>query len=670
MIEQRLEAKKSYATVTTIFVILILTVTVTSFYYYRQTKTNLMTEKFTEVKAVSGQKAERVSNWIDERKAEGKYLATNSVLLESIDGDSFDLTKSNRHAITELFEQLRSNHSYSTISLLDLNGNLILATVDSTRPSEVSYPIVGVDTIKTATISMENLSESIPCITILTPVFNKMNKRAGFVFQKIDIRTDADLIFENIALENDPYLMELYYFKEGKVYALLDSVATDAEKATASEQGLPSEMIELGIHDKSGLIQVEGFNDKFLLGYLQKLGKHDLFVYCGMKPDQLEQPLKPIFLLLTIIIVITIALSALAIALVIKRQEVSFSKKIADSEVFLESIREGMSDGFAVFDYDFKFTALNTNAIKMLGKSRSEIIGKSAYEVLPHIENSDFRLAFQEVKETGKPIESVSYYTKWDVYYQNKLFPVKGGIAVFFFDITTETKLKEQIREAYEQLERLTLHMQVVAENDREAIAREIHDELGQVLTSLKMNLAMMRNSLKSEDTVIDKSFLLEEINTMAKQIDATVKRIRRIITELRPEVLDHLGFIAAIEWLVEESPAKNLINYKFSSNVEHLELEKNTATALFRIVQEACTNINRHSEAKNATISVEYQDDTLILSISDDGKGFFVNDLKGVSTFGLLGMRERAKLVKAELNIKSKENSGTTIIINVSLKK
>lgn len=669
MIDQEIETGKNYHTVTIIFVLLIIIVTITSFYYYSQTKQNLMTEKFAEVKAIAGQKSERVSNWIGERKAEGKYLATNSVLTESITNNSFMIDAEGRHRITELFEQLRANHNYSTISLIDLKGNFLVRTGDSIQPVNPATEFNAADTGRIAIISTKGLSDSIPYLTFLTPVFSPANIKTGYVFQKIDIRIDAKLIFESVTPDNDPYQMKLFYFNDGKIYSLLDSSQITTVNSGESEKNFPDEIFEAGNAGKSGRIQVSGFNDLYTLGYLKKLSNLDIFVYCGVSGDQLEQPLKPIFLLLTIIIVITIILSALAISLVIKRQEVSYSQKIAESRAFLESIREGMSDGFVVFDSDLKFLAVNSKAISVIGKTKGEIIGKSALDVLPDLRNSGFYYSFAEVKKTGKPYTSIDYYPAWDIYFQNKLFPVTGGFAVFFSDITGEIKLKEQLKETYRQLEGLTLHMQVVAENDREAIAREIHDELGQVLTSLKMNLAMMKNAIKAGNQGDQGEFLLEEINTMGKQIDATVKRIRRIITELRPEVLDHLGFVAAIEWLVEESPAKNLIDYKFSSNVEHLDLDKTTATSLFRIVQEACTNINRHSGAKNAAIKIEKQNDKLVVTITDDGKGFFVNDLKGVSTFGLLGMRERAKLINAELGIESAENKGTTISISVELK-
>ena len=669
MIDQEIETGKNYHTVTIIFVLLIVIVTVTSFYYYSQTKQNLMTEKFDEVKAIAGQKSERVSNWIGERKAEGKYLATNSVLTEAISNNSFLIDPDSKHRITDLFEQLRVNHDYSTISLIDLNGNFLVRTGDSIHQVNLSNEFSASDTGRFASISTKGLSDSIPSLAFLTPVFSPANIKTGYVFQKIDIRVDAKLIFESITPDNDPYLMRLFYFNEGKIYSLLDSSRSGSLHSGESEKIFPDEILETGSTGKSGRIQASGFNDLYTLGYLKRLSNFDIFVYCGVSGDQLEQPLKPIFLLLTIIIVITIVLSALAISLVIKRQEVTYSKKIAESRAFLESIREGMSDGFAVFDSDLRFIAVNSRAISVIGKTKSEIIGKSAFEVLPDLKNSGFYYSFEEVKKTGKPYTSIDYYPAWDVYFQNKLFPVTGGFAVFFSDITGEIKLKEQLSETYKQLEGLTLHMQVVAENDRESIAREIHDELGQVLTSLKMNLAMMKNAIKTGSQGDHCEFLLEEINTMGKQIDATVKRIRRIITELRPEVLDHLGFVAAIEWLVEESPAKNLIDYRFSSNVEHLDLDKTTATSLFRIVQEACTNINRHSGATTASIKIEKQTDKLLVTISDDGKGFFVNDLKGVSTFGLLGMRERAKLINAELGIESAENTGTTISISVELK-
>lgn len=176
----------------------------------------------------------------------------------------------------------------------------------------------------------------------------------------------------------------------------------------------------------------------------------------------------------------------------------------------------------------------------------------------------------------------------------------------------------------------------------------------------------MIRNSINATPNNVDSSFILDEMATMGKQIDDTVKRIRRIITELRPEVLDHLGLVAAIEWLVDDSQVKSPVKYKVIKNVEDIDLDKVVATALFRIVQETVTNINRHSKATNAEILINYDDPGLTIAVSDNGVGFSQKGDTPVTSFGLLGMRERAKLINAHLNINSVVKSGTTVTIKV----
>ena len=393
---------------------------------------------------------------------------------------------------------------------------------------------------------------------------------------------------------------------------------------------------------------------------------YNLFIYTSATLNRIEEPLTPIFILLTIIIIITIAISSLGAVLVVKNRESKYIGKIAESEAFLESIREGMSDGFIVFDEDMKVIAANTKAISLFGKSRESFTGIMASEFIPRLETTSFYQNFVDVRRLKKPIKSVDYIQQWDTYFQNKFFPVHNGIALFFSDITEEIKLKEALHITNKQLESLNLHLQVVTENEREAIAREIHDELGQALTSLKMNLAMIRNSINATPNNVDSSFILDEMATMGKQIDDTVKRIRRIITELRPEVLDHLGLVAAIEWLVDDSQVKSPVKYKVIKNVEDIDLDKVVATALFRIVQETVTNINRHSKATNAEILINYDDPGLTITVSDNGVGFSQKGDTPVTSFGLLGMRERAKLINAHLNINSVVKSGTTVTIKV----
>lgn len=219
-----------------------------------------------------------------------------------------------------------------------------------------------------------------------------------------------------------------------------------------------------------------------------------------------------------------------------------------------------------------------------------------------------------------------------------------------------------EMKELNEELRCLTAHLQKVREEEKGRIAREIHDELGQMLTTIKMDVASADKRLGRSMSEI-KGYLVRAI----EKVDQTIMTVRRIATELRPGILDDLGLVAALEWQSTEFEKRHCIACKFFSNIE-IELEKDIATGFYRIYQEALTNISRHAEATEVNARLDCKEDKLILTIADNGKGFDAQDIKSKMTLGMLGMKERALIMKGELVTESAPGMGTTIVVTVPL--
>jgi PAS domain S-box-containing protein len=234
-----------------------------------------------------------------------------------------------------------------------------------------------------------------------------------------------------------------------------------------------------------------------------------------------------------------------------------------------------------------------------------------------------------------------------------------------------EARIKSEniLRESREQLRTLASHLQSVREEERTAIAREIHDELGQILTVLKMDLSLMGRDLSEETGAPNTAALLDEIKSMTGLIDKTIQQVRKLITELRPEVLDNLGLIAALEWQNQEFQSHSKIKCKFETSVENIDISSERAIAIFRIFQEALTNIMRHAQASLATVNIYEKDNNIFLNITDNGIGIDT-DLKGnKNTFGLLGMQERATIFGGEVIVESSMGKGTSITVRIPVK-
>jgi len=228
-------------------------------------------------------------------------------------------------------------------------------------------------------------------------------------------------------------------------------------------------------------------------------------------------------------------------------------------------------------------------------------------------------------------------------------------------DITERREAEEKIKKSREELRALSAYLQTVREEERKHLAREMHDEVGQILTSIKMNLALMKRASETK-TRKSEINISEEIISMSKLVDSAVTSIRKIITELRPELLDKLGLISAIEWCLEDFGIKTKIKCKLENDFEELALEQNTELTIFRIIQESLTNISKHAKAKHVKIKIKKISKNIAVEISDDGKGITPQELKGEKSFGLLGMSERARLINAKFEIIGKEGKGTTV--------
>lgn len=224
-------------------------------------------------------------------------------------------------------------------------------------------------------------------------------------------------------------------------------------------------------------------------------------------------------------------------------------------------------------------------------------------------------------------------------------------------------RAEEKLRESNEQLRALTVYLQYVREEERTRIAREVHDELGQSLTGLKMDLAWLSSRLPKE-----LKNLQAKATSMASQIDNTIKTVRRIATELRPGILDDLGLVAAIEWQANEFQTRTGIPCVVASTIHEPILDQDLNTAFFRIFQEALTNVMRHANASR--VDVRFQDEAgkLVLEIKDDGRGITEGEISNTRSIGLLGMRERAGLMGGEVTVRGEPGKGTVITVAIPL--
>lgn len=231
-------------------------------------------------------------------------------------------------------------------------------------------------------------------------------------------------------------------------------------------------------------------------------------------------------------------------------------------------------------------------------------------------------------------------------------------------ELAWEEALTEELRGSQRQLRELAAALDDVREAEQMRIARELHDELGQHLTGLKMDLAWISSKLPE-----NRPELLNKAEGMKKLVDIAVKSVRRIASELRPLVLDDLGLVAGLEWLVQDFSKRTGIEATLNLDLGSMAPSDAQASALFRILQESLTNVARHAEASRVHVALVHDGGRLVLSVQDDGKGFATGAAAGKSgSFGLIGIRERAIMHGGKASLSSRPGEGTRLEVSIPI--
>jgi PAS domain S-box-containing protein len=325
-----------------------------------------------------------------------------------------------------------------------------------------------------------------------------------------------------------------------------------------------------------------------------------------------------------------------------------------------------MNEGAAVLNSDHTVLHCNGRFARFLGARLQSVIGSSMLDLVCPDDYSKLdallRRAAQkncrgEVRLQSRKGTSLSVHLS--------LNPLRLGstraVCLIASDLSETKRAEQELRASSEQLRSLTAHLQSVLEKERTRISREVHDELGQSLTAVKMDLAWLAGRLPQTNGP-----MLERISSTRQLADSMIQSIRRISTELRPAVLD-LGLAAAVEWQVQDFQARSGIQCKVRLLTREV-VASDASTAMFRIFQETLTNVARHAKATRAEVVLQKQRDRLVLLIRDNGRGFNEQDPCLSKSLGLLGMRERAAILGGRVNISSAPGRGTTVTAWVPL--
>lgn len=352
---------------------------------------------------------------------------------------------------------------------------------------------------------------------------------------------------------------------------------------------------------------------------------------------------------------------------------VIIEKKLVERELHIkESIIASAIDGIAIADLKGSLTFVNDAFLRMWGyDQKDEILGMSVLEFWKI--KSGARNVVTKSKKEGSWIGELVGLRKdgksFDVHLSANLVKDKFGNPICkmacFYDISDQKRTEAELKKSQEELRSLGSHLQNLREQERKLMAHKIHDELGQELTVLKMDLSFLKEKLPR-----DQKNLLDLTKSMMKTINKTIRTVRRISTELRPSLLDDVGLIPAIEWYVKEFQKRTRIKCEFFTDNRDINPDIKKSTVLYRVLQEALTNVVRHAAATKIKVSLSTKPDKLILKIRDNGKGITQNQISSSKSFGILGIWESLFSLRGKMEIKGIPDKSTTVKVSLPLDK
>jgi two-component system, NarL family, sensor histidine kinase UhpB len=371
--------------------------------------------------------------------------------------------------------------------------------------------------------------------------------------------------------------------------------------------------------------------------------------------------------------IITILLTTTIIC-VAARLIFRYAQMHSEAQSLMASIVESSDDGIIGQTLDGTVVSWNKGAERIFGYAPDEVIGLSNSIIVPsdRLEELPMMTRKTTLGEHINQLETIRIRKDGErIDVSVTVSPIvsdTGGIigaSAIVRDISERRRVQEELRKSNEQLHDLYGRLQSAREEERTRIAREIHDEFGQALTALKIDLAWIRRKLNGGEITI-----LEKIENMSKSIVMTIGSIKRLSSDLRPAILDDFGLDAAIEWQAEEFQSRTGTRCEVVLDVDNAMIGTDVSTTIFRILQEAMTNIMRHASATKVLLELKEEYGELTFTVRDDGRGISNAEIANPRSYGLMGIRERVYSLGGAVEIAGVPGEGTVLCVRIPLEK
>lgn len=354
-------------------------------------------------------------------------------------------------------------------------------------------------------------------------------------------------------------------------------------------------------------------------------------------------------------------------------ERAKIEEELVKSEQSLRQVLSSITDIFYVINKKYQITLMNRTAKELLSKAwgKSVEVGRNILDIIPDNSSEPVVESFKKVF-SGEAVQYEHFHSseQMEGWFLVNYHPVINddeqiiGAYIVTKNITEIKNAEAQVINYNKQLQELTTHLLTVREEERLRIGREIHDDLGQQLTAIKMDVAWI------DKKTADDNFLVKtKLKNIIGLLDGSNQSVRRILNELKPGILDEYGLVDALEWHSKQFMDSTGIPVIIETKESEIRLDEELAICIFRVCQEALTNVARHSGAEKVLISIVIANEKITVKIEDNGKGFKVNEAQNKGSFGLIGMNERARSLNGHFEIESADGKGTIITISLPYK-
>ncbi|HWQ37224.1 MAG TPA: PAS domain-containing sensor histidine kinase [Burkholderiales bacterium] len=351
---------------------------------------------------------------------------------------------------------------------------------------------------------------------------------------------------------------------------------------------------------------------------------------------------------------------------------------LQEKEARLAAIVDSAMDAIITVDENQRIVLFNRSAEQVFRCKRDQVLGAALDRLIPSRFREAHRTHIEIFGRTGVTNRRMGDATKlWGLRADGEEFPIEASISqvaegghrfytVILRDVTLRDRYENELRRQQSELRALSAQVQEAREEEKTRIARELHDELGQLLTALKMDLGWLSGHLPASDEALS-----VRLRRMTQTLDQTVSSVRRIAADLRPLMLDDLGLSDAAAWLVEDFSQRSGIQGHLHCPDEQAlnDLDRSVANTVYRALQESLTNVARHAQARNTWVVLAAENGGILLEVEDDGRGIAPGDLAKAKSLGLKGMRERALHLGGTFEVAPAPRGGTRVTLRVPLR-